>query len=48
MRFLKDGRGVTAIEYIVVGAIVLIVVGASIWQVAGSIADRFTDFNNSL
>jgi len=48
MRFLKDRRGVTAIEYIVIGAIILIVVGTALWQLAGSIAARFVDFNSVL
>jgi Flp pilus assembly pilin Flp len=48
MRFLSDERGVTAIEYVVIGAISLIVIGAAIWQLAGAIAGRLHDFNNAL
>ncbi len=48
MRFLSDRRGITAIEYIVIGAISLIVIGAAIWQLAGSIAGRLNAFNNAL
>jgi Flp pilus assembly pilin Flp len=48
MRFLSDARGLTAVEYILVGAISLIVVGAAIWQLAGSIAARLNDFNGAL
>lgn len=48
MRFLTDRRGITAVEYIIVGAISLIVIGAAIWQLAGSIAGRLNDFSNTL
>ncbi len=48
MRFLQDDRGITAVEYIIIGAISLIVIGAAIWSLAGSIAGRLRDFNNNL
>ena len=48
MHFLTDRRGITAVEYIIIGAISLIVIGAAIWQLAGSIAGRLNDFNNAL
>ena len=48
MRFLRDSGGLTAVEYIVIGAISLIVIGAAIWQLAGSIAGRLNDFNGAL
>jgi len=48
MRFLSDARGLSAIEYIIVGAISLIVIGTAIWQLAGSIAARLNNFNGAL
>ena len=48
MLFLSDRRGIVAVEYIVIGAISLIVIAAAIWQLAGSIAGRLVDFNNGL
>lgn len=48
MRFLRDDRGITAVEYIVIGAISLIVIGTAIWQLAGSIAARLNNFNGTL
>ena len=48
MRFFQDDRGITAVEYIVIGAISLIVLGTAIWQLAGSIAGRLNDFNGAL
>ena len=48
MLFLSDRRAIVAVEYIVIGAISLIVIAAAIWQLAGSIAGRLSDFNNGL
>lgn len=48
MHFLRDTRGLTAIEYIIVGAISLIVIGAALWQLAGSIAVRLNGLNDAL
>jgi len=48
MLFLSDRRATVAVEYIVIGAISLIVIAAAIWQLAGSIAGRLRDFNNAL
>jgi Flp pilus assembly pilin Flp len=48
MRFLRDNGGLTAVEYIIVGAISLILIGAAVWQLAGSIARRLNAFNGAL
>ena len=48
MLFLSDRRGIVAVEYIVIGAISLIVIAAAIWQLAGSIAGRLVDYSNGL
>ncbi|MBN1937191.1 MAG: Flp family type IVb pilin [Anaerolineae bacterium] len=48
MRFLSDRRAITAVEYIIIGTISLVVIAAAIWQLAGSIAARLNDFNNAL
>ena len=48
MKFLHDNGGLAAVEYIVIGAISLIVIGAAIWQLAGSIAGRLNNFNSVL
>jgi Flp pilus assembly pilin Flp len=48
MRFLTGQRGLTMVEYILGGALVLAVVGLAIWGLAGSIAGRFNAFNSSL
>ena len=48
VRFLRDSGGLAAVEYIVIGAISLIVIGAAIWQLAGSVAGRLTDLNGAL
>ena len=48
MKFLNDKTGLTIVEYIIGGAIVLAIVGLAIWQLAGSIARRLSDYNNAL
>jgi Flp pilus assembly pilin Flp len=48
VKFLRDKGGLTAVEYIIVGAISLIVLGAALWQLAGSIAGRLNNFNGVL
>lgn len=48
MQFLSDQNGIVAVEYIILGAISLIVVGASVWQIVGSIANRLNNFNSVL
>lgn len=48
LRFLSDRAGVSAVEYIVVGAISLILIGAAMWGLAGAIAGRLNAFNGSL
>ena len=48
MSFLSDRRATVAVEYIIIGAISLIVVAAAIWQLAGSIAGRLRNLNNAL
>ena len=48
MRFVQDDRAVTAVEYIIIGAISIIVIGAAIWQLAGSVAGRLNAFNGAL
>jgi len=48
MCFLCDKNGLTLVEYIVGGALILALVGTAIWSLAGAIAGRFNAFNNSL
>jgi Flp pilus assembly pilin Flp len=48
MRFLCDRNGLSMVEYILGGALVLAVVGMAIWNLAGAIAARFEAFNDSL
>lgn len=48
MRFLIEKRGLTIVEYIIGGALVLAVVGTALWSLAGAIAGRFNDFNDAL
>ena len=48
MRFLWGKHGLAIVEYILGGALVLAIVGVALWQLAGSIAQRFSDFNNRL
>ena len=48
MRFLIGKRGLTIVEYILGGALVLATVGGALWSLAGAIAGRFDAFNNNL
>lgn len=48
MCFLLGKAADVGIEYIVLAAIILIVIGAAVWQLATSIANRFVAFNNRL
>ena len=48
MRFLTGKRALSIVEYILGGALVLAIVGLALWQLAGSIAARYHDFNNNL
>ena len=43
-----DEGGLTIIEYIWLGVIILAVVGVAIWQLAGAIAGRFDAFRDQL
>jgi len=45
---LKDHRGLTQMEYIILAAIVLAVVGLSAWQLAQAIAARLDAYRDSL
>jgi len=48
VRFLLGKVADVSIEYIVLGAIILIVIGAAVWELAGGIAHKFIAFNDGL
>jgi len=45
---LKDQRGLTLVEYIIGAALILAVVGSSVWALAGAIAGRLDKFRSQL
>jgi len=45
---LKDQRGLTLVEYIIGAALILAVVGASVWALTGAIAGRLDEFRSQL
>ena len=48
MRFLTGKKALSIVEYILGGALILAVIGLALWQLAGSIAARYNDFNSNL
>jgi Flp pilus assembly pilin Flp len=45
---VRDDAGLTLVEYIVLGALILAIVGLAAWQLAGSIAQRLDAYRNQL
>lgn len=45
---LKDKRGLTLVEYIVAAALILAIVGSSVWALTGAIAGRLDEFRSQL
>jgi hypothetical protein len=45
---IHKGRGISQVEYIILAAIVLGVVGAVAWQLARAIASKLDAFRSSL
>ena len=48
MRLLFGKRGLTMVEYILGGALILAVTGLALWQLAASIAARYDAFRGGL
>jgi Flp pilus assembly pilin Flp len=44
----RDQNGLSMVEYIVLGALIMAVVGAATWQLAGAIAQRFDDYQDQM
>lgn len=45
---LKDRRGLTMVEYIIGAALILAVVGTSVWALTDAIAERLDEFRSQL
>ena len=45
---LKDQRGLTLVEYIIGAALILAVVGTSLWALTTAVAQRLDEFRGQL
>lgn len=45
---VRDQTGLSMVEYVVLASLILAVVGVAVWQLAGSIADRFNTYHAQL
>jgi len=45
---LQDDAGLSMVEYVILAALILAVVGAAAWQLAGAIAGRLADYRDQL
>jgi Flp pilus assembly pilin Flp len=48
MKFLRDTQAQNAVEWLIVAAILVAVVGGIILTIAESLADKLTEYNDAL
>ncbi len=48
MKWLLGTKALSTVEYVVLGAIILALVGSAIWNLAGAVAQKFNEYAGNL
>jgi Flp pilus assembly pilin Flp len=48
MTFLRSKQGTTTVEWLIVAAIIVAVVGGAIWSISDALANKLTEYNDAL